>query len=175
MKFDIVVPAPVWLDDMAPPPDNGRPFVYLHPGQMHVSAGTQAIRTLLGSCVAVCLWDARTQAGGMVHYLLPHAVEPHPDDGRYGDSAVPALINDMHALGARTCDLRAKVFGGGCVVPALASRSGNLGDSNVQLAFDLLSAEGIPVMGSDVGGTRGRRILFHVDDGSAWVWKLGTP
>jgi hypothetical protein len=26
-----------------------------------------------------------------------------------------------------------------------------------------------------VGGERGRRVLFHVDDGSAWVWKLGVP
>jgi chemotaxis protein CheD len=174
-KSDMVLPLPAWQEAEVLPLENGRPFVYLHPGQLHVSAGVNAIKTLLGSCVAVCLWDPRTQVGGMVHFLLPHAIEPHAEPGRYGDLAVPALIKGVRALGARREDLRAKVFGGGCVLPVLVGRSGSLGDSNAQIAFDLLAAEGIPVLARDVGGERGRRVLFHVDDGSAWVWKLGVP
>jgi chemotaxis protein CheD len=81
----------------------------------------------------------------------------------------------VRKLGARAGDIRAKVFGGGCVMPVLATRSGSLGDSNVRIAFEMLADRNIPVVGHDVGGSRGRRILFHVDDGSAWVWKLGGP
>ncbi len=160
----------------APPPDapNGT-AVYLHPGQMHAAIGPCSIKTLLGSCVAVCIWDPVGPVGGMVHYLLPTGIPSEAEKGRYGNLAIPALIRAIRALGGRQGGMSARVFGGGSVVPALASRAASLGDSNVRIARELLAAQRIPIMTSDVGGTSGRRILFHVHDGSTWVWKLSEP
>jgi chemotaxis protein CheD len=147
--------------------------VYLHPAQMHVATAPCAIKTLLGSCVAVCLWDAEARVGGAVHYLLPRGRHSQGETGRYGTLAIPALIRAVCALGGHPGSLRAKIFGGARVLQGLGPSSGaSLGDSNAAVAWELLAAEKVPVIGSDVGGDRGRRVLFHVEDGAAWVWRL---
>jgi chemotaxis protein CheD len=149
--------------------------VYLHPAQMHVATAPCAIRTLLGSCVAVCLWDPESHVGGAVHYLLPRGRHSNGETGRYGSLAIPALIRAVCALGGNLGALRAKIFGGARVLPALQTPSGGLGDSNAAVAWELLAAEKVPVVGSDLGGNHGRRVLFHVGDGAAWVWRLSGP
>lgn len=147
--------------------------VYLHPAQMHVATAPCAIRTLLGSCVAVCVWDQEVHVGGAVHYLLPRGRHSNGETGRYGTLAIPALIRAVCALGGRAGSLRAKVFGGARVLPGLRSPNGtSLGDTNVAVAWQVLATENVPVVGSDVSGEHGRRVLFHVDDGAAWVWRL---
>jgi len=152
---------------------NAPASVYLHPAQMHVATAPCAIRTLLGSCVAVCVWDPEARVGGAVHYLLPRGRHSHGETGRYGTLAIPALIRAVHALGGRPGALKAKIFGGARVLPSLGSSSGSsLGDSNAAVAWEMLSAENVPVLGSDLGGDRGRRVLFQVEDGAAWVWRL---
>jgi chemotaxis protein CheD len=152
---------------------DGASAVYLHPAQMHVATAPCAIKTLLGSCVAVCVWDAEARVGGVVHYLLPRGREGRAETGRYGNLAIPALIRAVCALGGRLGALKAKIFGGAKVLPSLKPTDGpSLGDSNVATAWELLTAHDVPVVASDVGGDRGRRVLFHVEDGSAWVWRL---
>jgi chemotaxis protein CheD len=150
--------------------------VYLHPAQMHVATAPCAIKTLLGSCVAVCLWDAEAKVGGVVHYLLPRGRHSRGETGRYGSLAIPALVKAVCALGGQPASLKAKIFGGAKVLAALANASGaSLGDSNAAVAWEILAVERIPVIASDVGGDRGRRVLFHIEDGSAWVWRLNGP
>ena len=152
---------------------NAPAAVYLHPAQMHVATAPCAIKTLLGSCVAVCLWDAEARVGGAVHYLLPRGRHSHGETGRYGTLAIPALIKAVCALGGRAGSLKAKIFGGARVLQGLGPQGGaSLGDNNAAVARELLAAENVQVIASDVGGDRGRRVLFHVEDGSAWVWRL---
>jgi chemotaxis protein CheD len=168
-------PAPlVGSTDPAAPVDANPPAsVYLHPAQMHVATAPCAIRTLLGSCVAVCVWDQAARVGGAVHYLLPRGRHSHGETGRYGTLAIPALIRAVYALGGSPGVLKAKIFGGARVLHGLSSASGaSLGDSNAAVAWEILAAENVPVIGSDLGGDRGRRVLFHVEDGAAWVWRL---
>ncbi|MGA7745192.1 MAG: chemotaxis protein CheD [Polyangia bacterium] len=152
-------------------PDD-RPTVYLHPGHMHVAFGQYAVKTVLGSCIAVCVWDDRAQAGGVVHYLLPEGRAVEGNTGKYGSLAIPALIKAVRALGGGESKLRAKVFGGAGVLPSLGKRLNDLGESNARMAWKMLAADNVPVVAKDVGGTRGRRLIFNVDDGSAWVWRL---
>jgi chemotaxis protein CheD len=170
-------PAPQLVGELTPTPApadaNGPASVYLHPAQMHVATAPCAIRTLLGSCVAVCVWDQESHVGGAVHYLLPRGRHSNGETGRYGTLAIPALVRAVCALGGRPGSLRAKVFGGARVLPGLRAPNGaSLGDSNVAVAWQLLATENVPVVGSDVGGEHGRRVLFHVEDGAAWVWRL---
>ena len=71
--------------------------VYLAPGRLYASAEADQVTTILGSCVAVCLWDPQVRVGGVNHFLLPEGVPPSP---RFGQSAVPLLIESVLDLGA---------------------------------------------------------------------------
>ena len=151
-------------------PDHGeRASVYLHGGQVTVASEPTAITTVLGSCVAVCLYDPVARLGGMNHFLLPHHVE-RERSARFGTVAVPQLVDALLAAGARRPALKAKVFGGSSVLNAFRHR--NLGDENVTLALRLLEEAGVELVEKDVGGSRGRKLIFHTDDGTAWVRAL---
>ena len=167
---------------VAPPADRGRDGsdaeqgrrvpVYLHPGQLHASADPCTITTILGSCVAVCLFDRARGVGGANHYLLPYHAGHDQASPRFGNVAVQSLLARVLALGASRRDLEAKLFGGACVLEAFRTGDSHLGAKNVDAARALLRAEGIPVRAEDVGGSRGRKLVFHVDDGSALVKML---
>jgi chemotaxis protein CheD len=147
----------------------GRRTIYLHPGKLYASSEPCAVTTILGSCVAVCLWDPVLGIGGINHYLLPHGPGNGQSSERFGDVAIPSLIGKLLALGSATRGLRAKLFGGACVIDAMRASDHNLGAKNVEAACRLLEEEGIPVVGGDVGGPKGRKLIFHSDDGTAWV------
>ena len=145
---------------------------YLHPGQLFVSHESYAVTTILGSCVSVCLWDPFTKIGGINHFLLPMDVGDDQASLRFGNLAVRELIEEVLAVGGEQARLRAKLFGGACVLEAFRSRENHLGTKNVKIAREVLDAVDIPIIGEDVGGNRGRKLIFHTDDGSAWVKQL---
>ena len=139
--------------------------VYLAPGQLCASRDRVQVTTILGSCVAVCLYDNEAAVGGVNHFLLPHGAPPSP---RFADHAITLLLKQVLALGAERLRLRAKLFGGACVLEALRASSA-LGARNVAAAHERLAAEGIPVVAEDTGGDLGRKLIFEVQTGSAWV------
>lgn len=148
----------------------GRAQVYLHAGQLAVATTPTAVTTVLGSCVAVCVYDPIARIGGMNHFLLPLAVE-RERSARFGIVAVPQLVDEVVRAGASRACLVAKVFGGASVIGSV--RAGlTLGDENAQLALRLLADASIPVLDSDVGGSRGRKVVFLADEGTAWVRQL---
>ena len=153
----------------SPDVGNRAPF-YLHAGQLHASSTPTAITTVLGSCVAVCLFDPIAKVGGMNHFLLPHHVE-RDRSPRFGTVAVPQLVEAVLRAGASRAALVAKVFGGASVIAAM-SRGRRLGEENALLALRLLEDARIPVLDQDVGGGRGRKLVFFADDGTAWVRQL---
>ncbi len=146
--------------------------VYLHPGQMVAALESSAVTTILGSCVGVCLYDLRTGIGGMNHFLLPFDSGEGQAAGRFGDRAVPELIERLLVLGADPKRLQAKLFGGACVLEAFRDRENHLGSQNVRVARKILAAASIPIVSADVEGQRGRKLIFYTDDGSAWVKPL---
>ncbi|MFQ5882235.1 MAG: chemotaxis protein CheD [Candidatus Methylomirabilales bacterium] len=150
----------------------GRLTIYLHPGQVFASSEPYVVTTILGSCVAVCLWDPLLGVGGINHYLLPYRVGDGQSSPSFGNVAVHCLIEKLLALGSVRRNLQAKLFGGGCVIEAFRGKDGHLGMKNVQVARGLLEDEGIPVVEDDVGGRQGRRLIFHVNDGTTWVKQL---
>jgi len=143
-----------------------RETVYLHPGEVRVVTEPTALVTVLGSCVSVCLFDLDAGVGGMNHYLLPHSAVER--SARFGAAAISLLLQEVLARGASRWSLRAKVFGGANSI-RVPPGGRNLGEENAALAFRLLAEAGVPVLEQDVGGTRGRKLVFHTDAGSAWV------
>ena len=142
---------------------------YLHPGQLFASTDSHEVTTILGSCVAVCLWDPDVKIGGINHYLLPSFSGAGDASARFGDISIRELLAKLTTLGCDRRRLKAKIFGGACVLEAFRNQKDHLGSQNIRTARELLAAEAIPVIGESVGGQRGRKLIFATDDGSAWV------
>jgi len=149
--------------------------VYLYPGDVFVSDAPAELSAVVGSCVALCLWDERLRFGGMSHYLLPASPLGRAPSLRFGSTAIPALIGSLERLGSRREDLRAKLFGGAAVnAPSAAKVDPMLGQQNAELGRRLLAEAGISIVVEDVGGTAGRKLTFRTDDGSAQVRVIGA-
>jgi chemotaxis protein CheD len=146
-----------------------RSAVYLQPGQILLSTEPVKATTILGSCVAVCLWDRRLRLGGVNHYLLPHRLGNGQLSPRFGNVAIQQLVDGLAELGSQRRNLEAKIFGGAGMFRAHRDRDDHLGAKNVDLARSLLREHGIPLVAEDVGGRRGRKLIFHTDSGDAWV------
>jgi chemotaxis protein CheD len=147
--------------------------VFLHAGHLAVSADPCTITTIVGSCVTVCLFDPVRRAGGANHYVLPLASASSLSSLRFGDVAVAELVRRMMALGCRQGDLQAKVFGGAGVFLASDRLGGeSLGAKNVRMARQILGERRIPVVAEDLGGDRGRKVVFQTDAGDVWVRRL---
>jgi len=143
--------------------------LYIAQGEHAVGRATdEVISTILGSCVAVCLWDEAAKIGGMNHILLPAHSDAAGRSGldesaQFGAFAMETLINALIREGAAKSFLRAKVFGGAAVVPGLS----DIGARNSEFALAFLHAEGIPCDGKSLGGTQARHIKFWPQTGQA--------
>ncbi|MEO8033338.1 MAG: chemotaxis protein CheD [Acidobacteriota bacterium] len=153
--------------DVAP-----RPTVYVHAGQMFASPVGTEITTILGSCVAICLWDSAVGIGGLNHYMLPVDKGSSRSSLRHGDSATEQLLAELARFGASRRRLQAKIFGGACILRGFQQGGSDLGQKNVDVARTLLQNEHIPIVGEDVGGPRGRKLIFSSDNGEALVKRL---
>jgi chemotaxis protein CheD len=144
--------------------------VCIYAGGYYASRQPTVIHTLLGSCVAVCLYDPATRIGGMNHFLLPGRADLKHFDcaARYGINAMELLINKIMALGGYRHELTAKVFGGAHVLPSISQENG-MGRRNIEFVEDFLQMESIRIINRDVGGQRSRKIRFHTDTGDVFL------
>ena len=141
----------------------GAARIHVVQGEQHVSNHPDAmLTTILGSCIAACLWDPVSGYGGMNHFLLP-GVDSRPPDARdagpsarYGAHAMELLVNALLAAGARRQNMRAKLFGGARMIQGLT----DIGHLNASFAEGFLRAEGIAFEGGSLRGQFGRRVQF---------------
>ncbi|WP_026685793.1 chemotaxis protein CheD [Azovibrio restrictus] len=145
------------------------------PGAWAIEA-VQPLSTLLGSCVAVCMYDKGAGIGGLNHFMLPNLQRtPHSEVDALlaGDYCMEALLNGLLAKGARKPLLEAKAFGGGTIIESLAQGM-NIGRRNADFARDWLAREGIPLVASDFLGPWSRKILFLPENGDAYCRRMVT-
>ncbi|HQT63331.1 MAG: chemotaxis protein CheD [Acidocella sp. 20-57-95] len=125
------------------------------------------LTTILGSCVAACLWDSVAGLGGMNHFLLPgiegKQTQPVGAAMRHGVHAMELLVNGLLQKGADRRRLQAKLFGGARMIKGLT----DIGDMNAGFAERFLRAEGITIVGGSLRGEQGRRIQFWPASGRA--------
>ncbi len=133
------------------------------------------IYTLLGSCVAVCLYDPRTRIGGMNHILLPGRADLSDlgDATRFGVNAMELLINGIMKLGGDRLNLKAKLFGGAEILPG-RSDFFNIGRQNADFSVQFLEAENIDIISRDLGGNASRQVFFHTDTAEVFLKRLKT-
>ena len=136
--------------------------IYLYPGKLAAPGVPSRIRTILGSCVGVALFDPVRKIGGLNHYLLPDMGSTEKPSGRYGTFAIPALVEALESQGAKRSLLQAKIFGGANVLGDVSIGIG-VGRRNIAKAEELLAEKGIRVVERNLGGDRGRRIILRTD------------
>ncbi len=139
------------------------------PGEYFVSNQDLMVMTVLGSCIAACIWDGRVRAGGMNHFMLPEG-DGAEGGGRYGSYAMELLINHLLKLGARRESMQAKIFGGAQVMAGFSSM--NVGERNTKFVLDYLATERIPVVSQDVLDIHPRKVCFFPASGKALVKRL---
>ncbi|GMM86348.1 chemoreceptor glutamine deamidase CheD [Pseudoalteromonas sp. MTN2-4] len=155
--------------------DSGRGCVIAKvlPGEFYVSKNDELISTVLGSCIAACVYDDKLGVGGMNHFMLPAAKgikEIHADDltCRYGNWAMEYLINEVLKNGASKANLKVKLFGGGKIIRSMT----DIGIGNIRFAHAYIQEEGLELVSHDVGGPWPRKVVFHPQTGRAQVKKL---
>lgn len=139
------------------------------PGEYFVASDDLMIMTVLGSCIAACIWDGKVRAGGMNHFMLPDG-DSLEGGGRYGSYAMELLINQLLKSGARRESMQAKVFGGAQVMAGFTSM--NVGERNTKFVLDYLATERIPVVSQDVLDIHPRKVCFFPATGKALVKRL---
>jgi len=143
----------------------------------HISQGEYAINdaqhdsitTILGSCVATCLYDPVKGVGGMNHFLLPQSSGVSIQVASFGVNAMEILINSLIKAGAERHRFKAKVFGGARMIAGLS----DIGRINGLFVLDFLKREGIDCVGQSLGGTQARRVEFWPSTGRARQKLLG--
>ncbi len=140
---------------------------YLHPGEIFCNKKPYLVDTILGSCVSVFLWDSVLQFAGINHYMLPSCNNAGQASYKYGDVAIPEIINRMLQMGSSRNNLKAKIFGGSEM--GYSNSAFNIGQRNLALAKDLLNDEKIPVINQSIGGNIGRKVIFHTLPGEVFI------
>ena len=141
---------------------------FLNPGELLFTTHPINIKTILGSCVAVCLYDRVNGYGGMCHYLLPETSENKDASTKYGSIAIPVLIKKFLTNNSERKNLEASVIGGSLILYN-QNEIFFIGDRNVAIANELLNKHKIRIRTSDYGGEKGRTIIFNTHTGNISV------
>lgn len=149
---------------------------YLHPGEIYASATPTVITTVLGSCVAVCLYHRSTRIGGMNHFVFPQTLPRQTRPYHVAADAIHGLIEQVLILsGASAQTLEAKLFGGSSLLgnedAAVADPQSRLrvGSHNVSAARDLLARHKIPILKELVDQKHGLMLKMISSTGDVWV------
>lgn len=139
-------------------------------GDVHATRKPARLITMLGSCVAICLYDTKNKVGGMNHFVLPGLPPAHESDHlRWADASIAELFRQVIDLGASMQSLQAKVFGGAQLADRPGQAEFKIGERNINNALQELSNRNIVVSNRCVGGSTGRKIVFEPHTGNAWV------
>lgn len=145
--------------------DTERRKKFVSVGEFYIGINPTEVCTILGSCVAVCLFDKIKNIGGMNHYLIPLWKGKGAQSTKYGNIAIHRLVEGMVNSGCMVESLEAKIFGGGNVINSVSIDSIMVGKKNIHIANEVLGEYRIPVIAKDVGGVHGRHIILQSETG----------
>ncbi len=133
-------------------------------GQARVSGDPRVeLTTVLGSCIACCLYDPSSNVGGMNHFLLAEPTNGRGVDEQYGAYLMEVLVNEMLAYGASRAAMRAHLYGGANMHTGMR----RIGSANAAFATNFLNSERIELVRSSLGGAQARRVDFRPARGQA--------
>ncbi len=142
---------------------------FLEAGYLFLAIKSTIVSTVLGSSVSVCIYDRKRKLGGINHFQFPFTSEKNQAIARYGNVATIALVHMMVNDGSKIKHLEAQILGGAHnrkVSPK------NIGLENIQAARKILDREKINIASEDVGGEKGRKIVFNTNTNEIAVIKV---
>lgn len=152
-----------------------QPVVTISPQEMVISNRDVILRTLLGSCVAICLHDGR-ETGAMCHALLPRYVSPKggkdsvKEKLKYVDSSLELMLERFDRMGILPQRLDARLYGGANMFDVQQKGLMDVGRKNIEAATTLLQRYGIRICTMDVGGKQGRKVGFNPRSGDVSLY-----
>jgi len=147
------------------------PDYFLLPGYVYMSKDSSLISTVVGSCVAVSLWDYKKELGAMAHFLYPMIKDKSQAVVLYGNVAITCMIKLFIGEGSKLDHLTAQIFGGAINPLGGCER---IGVENTRIAQKLLASKHIPITSEDIGGTMGRKIVYNTLHNEAIVYKVNN-
>lgn len=149
----------------------GHKTVHLMIGEGFVLEKPTIVTTVLGSCVSVTFHCPRKKIGAIFHALMPVMPEmerslPVRDHYRYVDTAIHHVVRSLYRRGIKQHEIETKIFGGAQVITTGDSKPG---PTNIRVAFETLSELNIRILASDIGGRKGRNLIFISDTGEVFV------
>ena len=134
------------------------------------------ITTLLGSCVAVTMFNPRLRLGAICHALLPSCRRDqscsHLETGKYVECAVAFMLGQLNARGVLNGEVEAKLFGGSDMFDTVEGGRFSVGRQNMEMALRTLEEASVRVVTRDLGGARGRKIIFHTHTGEVFLKRM---
>lgn len=146
-------------------------LIYLHPGQMCFCGKPSRVETVLGSCVAVTMWNVRLEIGCICHAVLPLSESGTREPLKYVDSSIHSMLRAMEKHASRRSEIEVKLFGGASMRLVAAGRR-SVGSQNIEAALAVLRQEGFSLRTSDTGGTEGRKVRFYSATGEVFVKRI---
>jgi chemotaxis protein CheD len=142
-------------------------------GQVVTAKAPATLTAILGSCISVALYQPRMRLGVLSHVVLPKSSGATAGPGKFADLAVPNMLAELERLGAGRGGLVAKIAGGACMFGT--SGPLQIGHANAEAVTRALSAAGLRITAQDVGGTKGRRVVFDLATGTLTVEIANCP
>jgi chemotaxis protein CheD len=154
--------------------ENGVRKVFLHPGDFIFGEPGTHVHTILGSCIAICLWHPVLRIGGMCHFVLPSRPigesKSEALDGRYGEEAMAMFDLALKLHQTNYKEYQAKIFGGANMCKETTGFKDDLiGEKNAEKAMQLLMNRGAAITVVHVGEQGHRRIVMDITTGDVWV------
>lgn len=141
----------------------------LKPGFIYVSSRPAIVSTVLGSCVSVCIYDSVRNTGGMNHFQKPKTSTPENSTARFGNISTMALVNIMLKGGSKAENLEAQIIGGS-FNPKYSKK--DIGKKNIKEAKKALKKKKVKIVSEDVGGAKGRKVVFNTLNNEVAVVKV---
>ncbi len=148
--------------------ENDEDVFHLKPGYIYIGSEKSAVKTVLGNCVSVCLWDNKLRYGGMNHFVYPITKDKNNATPKFGNVATKVMIKKMYSAGSDPMDIVAQIIGGA----NLENNNSALGIENVNIARKVLQKEKIKIQSEDIGGNLGRKVIFDMNTGHLMVIKV---
>lgn len=147
------------------------PVIAVGLGDLFVSTSQDLVAYSLGSCIGICLWDPIAKVAAMAHVVLPSApAGPVATPGKFGDTAVPALLAALERAGALKYRLQCKIAGGAAVLALGGGGSlPKIGDRNAEAVKAALAKANVRLLGAQTGGNQGRTVRLEVPTGRVLV------
>jgi len=133
--------------------------VILPPGNLLIPDGNIAVAVVVASATVLTLFDTKLKKGGIGHFVRPRPEKGEKPTAIFGLPACIALIGEFIKLGSDIENIQAGIYGGAFPDWANAEQR-KLSRENVDVVRDVMSKKNIKIIDEDVGGFRGRKIVY---------------